>query len=196
MLKRVESALCDHFGSVPARASVSFLGVQPIEVLRFEPIPGEVAYLSLGMSRQPMTGATEFAAEPGAPRAELMLHLHTATVGVQEVWRTLALLAASPAVEGVVVAVGMTIDTGQPLAEGSRCTGVVVVESAVAAVPVGDVEQSAADVAVLAVLPATSAELAWARVRGSEALQELWRMQGCDLLDLGRRGADLAVDPA
>ena len=38
------------------RASVSFVGVDPIEVLRFEPIPGERAYVSLGMSRHPMTG--------------------------------------------------------------------------------------------------------------------------------------------
>ena len=41
------------------RASVSFVGVDPIQVLRFEPIPGELAYLTLGMSALPMTAAAE-----------------------------------------------------------------------------------------------------------------------------------------
>ena len=31
------TALSEHFGQRPARASVSFVGVEPIEVLRFEP---------------------------------------------------------------------------------------------------------------------------------------------------------------
>jgi hypothetical protein len=40
-------------------------------------------------------------------------------------------------------------------------------------------------------LPATSAELAWARVHGAAPLEELWRAQECDLLDLGRQPVDL-----
>ena len=53
VLPTVEAALVEHFGHRPQRASVSFVGVDPIEVLRFEPIPGERAYVSLGMSPAP-----------------------------------------------------------------------------------------------------------------------------------------------
>ena len=44
---------------------------------------------------------------------------------------------------------------------------------------------------VLQVVPATSAELAWCRVRGSGALQQRWADAAVDLLDLGRRAVDL-----
>ncbi len=40
--------------------------------------------------------------------------------------------------------------------------------------------------AILQVLPATSTELAWCRVRGSAALRERWAAAGYDLLDLAR----------
>ena len=55
VLAAVDAALAEHFGHRPQRASVSFVGVDPVEVLRFEPIPGERAYVSLGMSGRPMT---------------------------------------------------------------------------------------------------------------------------------------------
>ena len=170
---------------------MSFVGVEPIEILRYEPIPGEIAYVSLGMGRRPMTSAAELIADATGPRAELMLHLRGDSVGAGEAWRSLAVLAAAPAVEGVVYTAGMTVDLGQPFGDGSRCTGVVVTESRVEPVAVAGIEQGATDVTVLQVVPATSEELAWGRVRGSAALQELWLEQGCDLLDLGRRGVDL-----
>jgi hypothetical protein len=190
-LSLVEASVSDHFGHTPTRASVSFVGVEPIEILRYEPIPGEVAYVSLGMSRRPMTSAAELVTDATGPRAELMLHLRADVAGAAEAWRSLAVLAAAPVVEGVVYAVGMTVDLGQPFAEGSRCTGVVLTESRVEAVTVGDVEPRASDVEILQVVPATSEELAWGRVHGSAALRELWQEQACDLLDLGRRGATL-----
>lgn len=181
----VERALCDHFGQRASRASVSFLGVEPIEVLRFEPIPGERTYLSLGMSRRPMSAASEVAVDADGPRAELMLHIRDAA-GHGDVWRQLALLAASPVVEGVVYAPGMTVDLGQPLAPRSRCTGGVLAKSALAAI-----ETPEGMVLVLQVLPATSTELAWCRVHGSAALRERWTAQQVDLLDLARSGVAL-----
>jgi Suppressor of fused protein (SUFU) len=181
----VERALCDHFGHRASRASVSFLGVEPIEVLRFEPIPGEQAYLSLGMSRRPMTGASEVVVASDGPRAELMLHVRDGA-GHKDLWRQLAVLAASPAVEGVVYVPGMTVDLGQSLAPGSGCTGVVVAQSALAAIETPD-----GNVAVLQVLPATSSELAWCRVRGAAALRERWMAHQVDLLDLARRAVAL-----
>lgn len=182
----VEQALCAHFELSPARASVSFLGVEPIEILRFDSVPGERIYLSLGMSRYPMTAASEPVLGAHGPRAELMLHIRDGAGCHADVWRQLAVLAASPAVEGVVYTPGMTVDLGQALAAGSRCTGGVLAESGLAPIetPDGPVE-------FIQVLPAMSAELAWCRVRGAAALRERWVAQRVDLLNLGRRAATL-----
>lgn len=187
VLAAVETALIEHFGQRPARASVSFVGVDPIEVLRFEPIPGERAYLTLGMSRHPMTSATEMMLAAAGPRAELMLYLRDPTDEFGDVWRRLGLLAAAPAVEGVVYTPGMSIDLGEPLVPGSGCTGALVDEGGVDQIEVDD----QITVPVLQVLPATSAELAWCRVRGSAELRRRWTDQGVDLTDLRRRSASL-----
>jgi len=186
VLAAVEAALVAHFGEQPQRASVAFVGVEPVEVLRFEPIPGERAYVTLGMSRDPMTGAAELVQSVDGPRAELVLYLRDPTDEHRAVWRRLAVLAAAPAVEGVVYTVGMTIDLGTPLSPGSRCTGVLVIDSALPAMAGG-----AGSVAILEVVPATSSELAWCRVRGSAALLERWAVAGTDRRDLARAAVDL-----
>jgi suppressor of fused protein SUFU len=179
---RVEAALTDHFGHRPQRASVSFVGVERLEVLRFEAVPGEHAYVTLGMSRRPMTGADELVIASEGPRAELLLQVRDTRRGDQDVWRRLALLAAAPAVEGLVHRPGVTVDLGEPLVPGSRCTGVLVAESTVPAVD---------DVAILQVLPTTANELAWSRVHGSGALRERWAAASTDLRDLGRASVEL-----
>ena len=186
VLSAVEAAYQEHFGQLPRRASLSFVGVDLIQVLRFEPIPGERAYLSLGMSRHPMTGGAETFLAADGPRAELMMHLHDPTDDHAEIWRRVALLAASPAVEAVVYRAGMTIDTGEPLVAGAACTGVVVTASPLPAVPTpsGDVE-------VFLIVPATSNELAWARVHGAPALLERLHDPAVDLLDITRRSVAL-----
>ena len=186
VLISVQQALSEHFAHEPQRASVSFVGVDPIEVLRFEPVPGDRAYVSLGMSRHPMTAATESLVSTDGPRAELVLELHDPTDQHADVWRRVAVLAAAPAVEGVVYSAGMTVDLGEPLVEGSRCTGVLIADSAI-----GIVETPAGAVAVLQATPATSTELAWCRVRGSAALRERWTQLGTDLLDLARAAVPL-----
>jgi hypothetical protein len=186
VLGELDRAFADHFGQPPARASLSFLGVEPIEVLRFEPIPGELAYLSLGMARRPMTAAEEFVVGSNGPRAELMLHVRGSGGRFEDSWRQVALLAAAPAVEGVVYVDGMTVDLGQPLAVQSRCTGVVLVPSAL-----GAIETGAGPVAVLQIVPATATELAWARVHGTAALGTRWAAAGTDLLDLARSAVSL-----
>lgn len=185
-LPAVERALAEHFAQRPTRASVSFVGVEPIEVLRFEPIPGERAYVSLGMSRHPMTAASEVLVGDDGPRAELLVHVHDHPGRGEVLWRHLAVLAAAPAVEGVVYVVGMTVDLGQLLAPGSRCTGGLVVES-----PLAAIDTPAGPVAMLQVIPATSIELAWSRVHGAAALRERWAAASTDLLDLGRRAVAL-----
>ena len=179
---RVEAALTDHFGHRPQRASVSFVGVDPIDILRFEAVPGEYAYVTLGMSRHPMTGADQAIVSADGPRAELLLQVRDAGPGHRDVWRRLAVLGAAPAVEGVVHRPGVTLDLGEPLAPGSRCTGVLVTGSAVPAV--GEVE-------ILQILPATPNELAWSRVHGATALRERWVAADVDLRDLERHAVAL-----
>ena len=185
-LAAVEQALAEHFAQRPARASVSFVGVEAIEVLRFEPIPGERAYVSLGMSRHPMTAASEVLVGDDGPRAELLVHVHDHPGHGDVLWRQLAVLAAAPAVEGVVYVAGMTVDLGRPLAPGSRCTGGLVVEA-----PLAAIETPAGPVAMLQVIPVTSTELAWCRVHGAAALRDRWAATPTDLLDLGRRAVAL-----
>jgi hypothetical protein len=194
VLRTVEAALGAHFGQRPARASVSFVGVEPIEILRFETGPDEVVYVSLGVSRRPMTRADDWRTDPGAPRAEVELRVRPGA-GVDEVWRSLAVLSASPAVEGVVLAPGMSVDLGSPLAAGSACQGVLVETSAHPPIEVDPPIAGAAPVMILSAVPATRDELAWSRVHGAAALRSLWNEQRVDLSDLGRRGAALPTTP-
>ena len=185
-LGAVEHALREQFGSKPVRASVSFLGVEPIEILRFEPTPDERAYVSLGMSGRPMTEPAQAERTAHGPRAELLLHLRDPTDAYTDVWRTLSVLAAAPAVEGVVYRVGMTVDVSAPLVPGSRCSGGLIAGSVLPAVTA-----STGVVDFLRVIPATRDELAWCRVRGSAALLQRWQERDTDLLDLGRCSVDL-----
>jgi hypothetical protein len=186
VLASVERSLRDEFRTEPARASITFLGVDSLEVLRFDVGVGTRTYISLGMSRHPMT-ALDAPVQAGAtgPRAELLVDVRGADDGL---WRRLAMLASAPAVEGVVYRDGMTVDLSGPLVAGSRCTGVLVEESHLREVSVAE----RIVVRILRVIPITSTELAWCRVHGSAALRERWTMQRVDLLDLGRLPAVLS----
>jgi hypothetical protein len=184
ILQLVEAAYRQHFEVIPARASVSFLGLEPIEILRYPDGRGD-HYVSLGMSRHPMAdpAALVIAAE-SAPRAELLL---SAAGRPEPLWRNLAVLAAAPAVEGAVYQVGNRVDLAEPLCPGSRCTGGVLTTAGLEPIAVPGV----AAVHVLRVLPATRTELAWARVHGSEQLQQRWLTAGTDLTDLMRDPVEL-----
>jgi hypothetical protein len=181
----VEAAYHQHFEVQPDRAAVSFLGVEQIEVLRYsgaESVGAEHLdhYLTLGMSRHPMVESTATVIdEAAAPRAELMM---SAAGRPQDLWRKLAVLAAAPAVEAAVYAAGNRVDLGEPLCSGSRCTGAVLAEGTLSAIAVSGM----AEVVVLALLPATQTELAWARVHGSDALRLRWAEAGTNLADLMR----------
>jgi Suppressor of fused protein (SUFU) len=178
-LAAVEAALSGRFARVPAKASVSFVGVEQLHVLRFDdPAAGDQTFVTLGMSGAPMTAAQDLVQSADGPRAELVLTVHP---GWDDVWRPLAVLAAAPAVEGVVYSAGSSIDTGAALAAGSRCTGALIVESALA-----DIPWAGSSVRLLALLPATANELAWCRVHGADALRQRWSTQAVDLQDLGR----------
>jgi hypothetical protein len=189
VLVHVEAHLLSVLGQDSGRAGVSFLGTERVDVLRFGPdADGLVRYATLGMARNPM-------ADPGAdlvaqhgPRAELLLTVR----GAQDsVLRRLATLAASPAVEGVVVSPGAGLDLGEPLWDGGRFTAVLVGEPG-GLVPDLPLEGEDDPVRFLPLLPMTANEAAWKRVHGAQALEERWLVQGRDLRDPARPAADLA----
>jgi hypothetical protein len=179
VLRLVESAYREHFEVQPARASVSFVGVELIEVLRFADGAND-HYLTLGMSRRPMSdGATSVVEDWEGSRAELLTTASSRPAGL---WKRLAVLAASPVVQGAVYQPGGRIDLGEALVAGSRCSGVVLAPSPLKPIPV----PGASAVVILQALPATANELAWARVHGSDALIDRWRELDVDLADLAR----------
>ncbi|WP_250285578.1 MULTISPECIES: suppressor of fused domain protein [unclassified Frankia] len=126
VLKRVETHLLREFGPDTGRAEITFLGSEPIEVLRFShPTERVIRYATLGMSRSPMSDPASPVLDPAGPRAELVLSLKEPRDSVA---RRLALLAAIPAVEGVPVVAGAGLDLGEPLWDGAGFTAVLVAE--------------------------------------------------------------------
>ncbi|MFD6812083.1 suppressor of fused domain protein, partial [Streptomyces anthocyanicus] len=75
VLALVEARLRTALGEPDARAAVTFLGTDRIEVLRFvDADAGLVRYATLGMSAAPMADPTAALADPvKGPRAELVL---------------------------------------------------------------------------------------------------------------------------
>jgi hypothetical protein len=209
VLALVEARLRATFGEPGARAAVTFVGTDRIEVLRFSGAcdtsgisgvsdgsdgsegGGLLRYVTLGMSAQPMGDPLETVADPlRGPRAELVLSVRATADETAPVLRPLAVLAASPQVEGVVVAPGNSLDLGDPLWPGAPFSAVLVAESG------GLVEDLPLDapmdpVRFLPLLPMTPGEAAWKRVHGAAALQERWLGQGTDLRDPRRAPARL-----
>jgi hypothetical protein len=190
LMDLVEARLRDALGEPDARAAVTFLGADRIEVLRF--VDGDVVrYATLGMSAAPMTDPTAAVADPErGPRAELLLSVRLGRADTDQVLRPLAVLAASPQVEGVVVAPGASLDTGGPLWPSAPFTTVLVGE------PGGLVEDLPAAppreaVRFLPLLPMTPNEAAFKRARGAEELHERWLRHGTDLRDPRRAAVPL-----
>ena len=191
VLLQVEAHLLAVLGQDSGRAGVSFLGAERIDVLRFGPdTEGLVRYCTLGMSRAPMGDPGAAVVLDDGPRAELLLSVRDLR---DTVLRRLAVLAASPAVEGVVLAPGAGLDLGEPLWDGAPFTAVLVGEPG-ALVP--DVELEGHDpVRFLPLLPMTPNEAAWKRVHGAGALQTRWLERGTDLRDPRRAEVDLQLPP-
>ncbi|MFD7720908.1 suppressor of fused domain protein [Streptomyces sp. NPDC059814] len=191
ILALVEARLRTALGEPDARAAVTFLGTDRIEVLRF--IDGDIVrYATLGMSAQPMADPADSLADPvKGPRAELVLSVRAGLADTDQVLRKLAVLAASPQVEGLIVTPGASLDLGEPLWPGAPFSSVLVAESGGL---VEDLEMDAPMEAVrfLPLLPMTHIEAAWKRVRGAQELQERWLSLGTDLRDPLR--ASVALD--
>ncbi|MEU9012866.1 suppressor of fused domain protein [Streptomyces sp. NPDC048479] len=194
VLALVEARLRTALGEPDARAAVTFLGTDRIEVLRFLDRDGDgaiVRYATLGMSAHPMTDPTAALADPvKGPRAELVLSVRAGVADTDKVLRTLAVLAASPQVEGVVVAPGASLDVGDPLWPSAPFSSVLVAEPGGLVADL-ELDEPMDPVQFLPLLPMTSNEAAWKRVHGAQELQERWLTHGTDLRDPLRRSVTL-----
>jgi hypothetical protein len=189
VLVAVEAHLVAVLGEDSGRAGVSFLGTERVDVLRFGPdADGLVRYATLGMSRAPMGDPGNDVVLEDGPRAELVLSVRG---GQDSALRRLAVLAASPSVEGVVVTPGAGLDLGEPLWDGGRFTAVLVGEPG-GLIPDLLLDHGLQPVTFLPLLPMTPNEAAWKRVHGAAALEERWIAQGADLRDPARGEVDLS----
>ena len=187
MIDRLADHLRGHFGDIeaePQSASVTFLGVEPMDIVRFGPDfsdPGGVYhYVSMGCSRHPMSDAAATVADPvRGPRAEVVMSLR-AGVPTPGLARSLAVLAATPAVDGVVLRTDLLVDLSAPLWEGAAFTAVLLGESGIAEVPAEPPREA---VRFLAAVPLTPTEAAWVRLKGPAAMRQAWADDSVDVLD-------------
>jgi hypothetical protein len=194
-LVAVAGHLRAHFASLgmdsePDVASVTFLGVERIDVLRFGPdhragFDGVFHHVTLGCSRYPMADPAAPLADPLlGPRAEVVLGLRGApTVGLA---RTLAVVAATPAVEGVVLGPDAMVDLSAPLWAEAPFTAVLLGDSDIPALPLVSPRDP---VQFLSAVPITQTEGAWVRLKGAEAMRQAWADDRVDVLDPLRSAA-------
>lgn len=184
----VRTRLDEHFAAAgidadPVSASVTFLGAEAIDVLRYGPDgDGVYRYVSLGCSRHPMMDPTEMLADPTmGPRAEVVVSLRGPTpTGLA---RSIAVVAATPMVEGLVLGADALVDLETPLWAGAPFTAMLLGPSDIDDVALPEPLQP---VTVLSAIPITATEAAWVRLKGAEAMREAWRVDGVDVLDPAR----------
>ncbi|MEV0295238.1 suppressor of fused domain protein [Nocardia sp. NPDC050710] len=191
VVDKVRTGVLDHFGvdaSGVDSASVTFLGLEPIEILRI--VDGDlVHYVTLGGSRHPMGDPGDLMADPvRGPRAELVLTLRSGTGAASGLVRALGVLVAAPAVEGVVLQADALLDLGEPMWVNSPFTAVLLSDSDI---PEVVLPEPADPVRYLTVTPVTGTEAAWVRVRGAQALRDAWAEAGIDVHDPARGAASL-----
>jgi hypothetical protein len=201
---KVRAQLREHFAragitSEPVEASVTFLGTERIDVLRFGPDEGGVShYVSLGCSRHPMFDPTEMVTDAlHGPRAEVVVALRGQSP--KGLARSLAIVAAAPAVEGLVLEPDALIDLETPLwtlpsppgrdapaPRGAPFTAFLLDRSDIDDVPL---TAPLPPVTVLSATPITATEAAWVRLKGADAMRDAWQQDGVDVLDPRRPAA-------
>ncbi|MGZ5366085.1 MAG: suppressor of fused domain protein [Mycobacterium sp.] len=187
----VRAHLREHFAETgitaePVEASVTFVGTERIDVLRFGPDDEGVShYVSVGCSRHPMFDPAELVTDAlHGPRAEAVVALHGPSP--KGLARSLAILAAAPAVEGLILEPDALIDLETPLWEGAPFSAFLLGRSDIDDVALTD---PLPPVTVLAATPITATEAAWVRLKGADAMREAWVQDGVDVLDPSRRAA-------
>lgn len=191
VLAQVRAHLREHFARAgvsadPDEASVTFLGTERIDVLRYGPDDDGVShYVSLGCSRHPMFDPTEMVTDAlHGPRAEVVVALRG--VSPAGLARSVAIVAAAPAVEGLILEPDALIDLESPLWDATPFTAFLLGRS-----DIDDVELTAPlpPVTVLSATPITATEAAWVRLKGADAMREAWAQDGVDVLDPSRPAA-------
>lgn len=191
VISRVRAHLVSEIGDEnPSAASVTFLGLEALDVLRFSTGENDlVRYVTLGCSRHPMADPGDMIADPSrGPRAELVLTLRGGAGTASGVHTKLAILAASPAVEGVVLVGDALLDLGEPLWVGAPFTAVLLGDSDI---PDLELPEPSDPVKFLQVVPITGTEAAWVRLRGADALRDAWKEAGIDVRDPARSAVNL-----
>ena len=188
---KVRAHLREHFARTgitaePVEASVTFVGTERIDVLRFGPDGEGVShYVSVGCSRHPMFDPAELVTDAlHGPRAEAVVALQGPSP--KGLARSLAILAAAPAVEGLILEPDALIDLETPLWEGAPFSAFLLGRSDIDDVALTD---PLPPVTVLAATPITATEAAWVRLKGADAMREAWVQDGVDVLDPSRRAA-------
>jgi hypothetical protein len=118
------------------------------------------------------------------PRAEAVVALSGPTP--KGLARSLAILAAAPAVEGLILEPDALIDLETPLWEGASFSAFLLGRSDIDDVALTD---PLPPVTVLSATPITATEAAWVRLKGAEAMREAWAQDGVDVLNPARRRA-------
>ncbi|MGV0990883.1 MAG: suppressor of fused domain protein [Mycobacterium sp.] len=173
--------------AAPDVAGVTFLGVERMEVLRFGPDDdGVYHYVSLGCSRYPMADPSDPLADPlRGPRAEVVMSLRAGSP-TDGLARSIAVIAATPAVEGVVLGPDALVDLSGPLWTGSPFTAVLLGVSEIDDVALAPPRDP---VRFLSAVPVTQTEAAWVRLKGAEAMRQAWADDGVDVRDPLRRAS-------
>ncbi len=191
VLAKVGAHLREHFAGAgiagePDEASVTFLGTERIDVLRFGPDEDGIShYVSLGCSRHPMFDPTEMVTDAlHGPRAEVVVGLRGQSP--KGLARSLAILAAAPAVEGLILEPDALIDLEAPLWDLAPFTAFLLDRSDIDDVPL---TAPLPPVTVLSATPITATEAAWVRLKGADAMREAWLQDGVDVRDPDRPAA-------
>jgi Suppressor of fused protein (SUFU) len=192
VLAEVRAQVGEHFARAgivgePLAASITFLGTERIDVLRYGPdADGVNRYVSLGCSRHPMFDPTELVTDAiHGPRAEVVVALRDSTP--KGLARSVAVVAAAPAVEGLVLDADALIDLETPLWEGAPFTAFLLGPSDIGEVAL---PPPRSPVTILSATPITATEAAWVRLKGADAMREAWLTDGVDVLDPRRRAAN------
>lgn len=193
IVRRVLAHLAGYFAALgagePDSASVTFLGSEPYELLRYGPDDGGMThFVSVGAARYPMTDPAEMlASESLGPRAEVLISLRGSIF--PGLARSLAVLAASPAVEGLMLTEDALVDLSQPLwddPDSQTFTAVLLQASDLPDLPL---PEPLSPVRFLAAVPITANEAAWVRLKGAEALRDAWQQADIDVMDPSRAHA-------
>ncbi|MFV8312522.1 suppressor of fused domain protein [Mycobacteroides chelonae] len=193
IVRQVRAHLADHFTGIgagePDSASVTFLGAEPYELLRYGPDNAGVShFVSVGASRYPMADPGEMlTSEELGPRAEVLISLRgNVFPGLA---RSLAVLAASPAVEGLVLTEDALVDLGQPLWDDPARQAYTAVLLQTGDIPDLLLPEPLSPVRFLVAVPITANEAAWVRLKGADALRDAWLQADIDVKDPSRAHA-------